>query len=303
MYPTLSLPIAVAAALQLAAGAAWASSTLDSRAENVAAQQTAVSKFLETLAASNGDLDGEALRTRMGRLALIQPPMPTKTDLEAAGHSPHAANHILGTMGLVAALAAATVGTALQGAQAALLSEFSGLLAGNGNPKIEQEAALLAQESNAVDNGDGPGAAAIARQFSGISGDLPAPNYIPAATDAAVEATMSQVGAWDWANVFMALGKSLMAGLLGSLQGGAFGGLAAMASSLIAAAVNGSFTSDNLVAVPAQAAQSRSSGQNAGSQQGPNAVLSVPSGASGIQMLPGQGSAAGGALVGARQYP
>jgi hypothetical protein len=127
----------------------------------------------------------------------------------------------------------------------------------------------------------------------------------------------------------MALGQAVMAAVFGAIQGGIYGAIVGLAVSLISSAVEGDFSSQTSTiksapsatansGVTAQFQQSSLMLQQFGSEypltssmnQGANTFqgstninateLKAPSGASGIELQTGKGSAAGGVLVGAQ---
>lgn len=301
--------------------------SLDSQSANLADQRAAAERFLDALAGEGPAGARLPLRERMARLAALRPPTLTREDFRQAGARPYASNQILGSMGLLAALAAASVGSSQQAAQAALLQQYAGLLAGSGNAGLLQAGAILGQESQAVAAGDAGGATSLAQAFAGISPAAVPPGYLPSPQDAALSSSLQEVDTYDWAATFMALGQAVMAGLMGAVEGGVYGAVVGVAVSLVASAIQGDFTQQNSalaggngsssggaaagqvvaqtlagIAGAASGAGSPKS-QAAGSAGGVGAALVVPTGAAGQQVMPGKGAAAGGALVGAVQIP
>jgi len=301
---------------------------LDTQASNLSDQRAAVSRFLDDLAGQRSSGDGISLRERMARMAAHPPPPMRKEDFEWAGKRPYAANQVLGSMGLISAIAAATVGSAQQGVQAALLQRFAGMLSGNSDPELQQAAAIMNQESQAVAAGDSAGATALAQAFAGIPAEAVPAGYQPSVADTALGASLNAVDSYDWASTFMALGQAVMAGLLGALEGGVYGAIVGVAVSLVTSAIQGDFTAQNST-LEGQGANANATGGNAGVSgaqtvagivgaasggglgQSPafgsagrnGSVLTVSSGASGQVLQPGKGSAAGGTLVGSEQIP
>jgi hypothetical protein len=300
---------------------------LATQASNLSDQRAAVSRFLDDLAGERPAGDGISLRERMARMAAHPPPSMCKEDFERAGKRPYAANQVLGSMGLIAAIAAATVGSAQQGVQADLLKQYAGMLSGNSDPRLQQASAIMSQESQAVSAGDSTGATALAQAFAGIATEAVPAGYQPSAADMALGASLKAVDSYDWASTFMALGQAVMAGLLGALQGGIYGAIVGVAVSLVTSAIQGDFTAQNST-LEGQGTNANSTGESAGvsgaqalagiigantggSGQGASSgsaglngsVLTVASGASGQVLQPGKGSAAGGTLVGSEQSP
>lgn len=317
------LCLAVVGASGLPAQGPW----LDSQSANLADQRAAAERFLDGLAGEGPAGARVPLRERMARLSALKPPLLTREDFKRAGARPYASNQILGSMGLLAALAAASVGSSQQAAQAALLQQYAGLLAGNENSGLLQAGAILGQESQDVAAGDASGAASLAQAFAGIAPAEVPPSYVPSPQDDALSDSLQLVDTYDWAATFMALGQAVMAGLMGAIEGGVYGAVVGVAVSLVASAIQGDFTQQNSTLAGGNGASSNgasagsaeaqtlagivgaSSGAGslkstaAGSSGGLGAPLAVPSGAAGQQVMPGKGSAAGGALVGAVQIP
>src|SRR3984957_4195476 len=254
---------AVALLLCAVPGIVAASPILDTQASNLSDQRTAVSRFLDDLAGQRSAADGISLRERMARMAAHPPPIICKKDFQRAGQRPYDANQVLGSMGLIAAIAAATVGSSQQGVQAALLQRFAGMLSGNSDPRLQQAAAIMSQESQAVAAGDSTGATALAQAFGGIPAEAIPAGYQPSAEDMALGASLKAVDSYDWASTFMALGQAVMAGLLGALQGGVYGAIVGVAVSLVTSAIQGDFTAQNTT-LEGQGGNSNSAGENAG---------------------------------------
>lgn len=311
--------------------ACWSSSmlcaagpTLDSRIANLKDQKAAISQFLDGLAGQQA-MWGTFDKNKLATFAAHRPPKISRVDLTKAAQSPYQTNLVVGSMGFLATIGAATIGSAVQNAQAALLTRYAALLDGNSNASLRQASVLLSAESQAIAVGDAGAAATLAQSITDIAPAAVPPGYQPNASDLSLSAKLETIDSYDWASAFLALGQAVMAGALGAMEGGVYGAVVGAAVSLAASAMQGEFTAQNshvsqtgpdnsdtnsgLTGGPAQTVGSSAFDQAGLDSASPNptakigAPLVLPQGASQMVLQPGKGSAAGGALVGAQQIP
>lgn len=308
---------------------------LQSAGANIDAEHQEILRFLDQLASAPAEVpsgpergyrtcDDLTLRGRKFQVSDYGQGTLTKNDLERAGGRPYASNQILGCMGLLAAIAAEMVGTAQQGAQAALLSHYAGQLSGNSDPGLQQAAVVMGQESQAVATGDSADATTLAQSFANIPGNVIPAAYQPSAEDSSLTATLQAVESNAWAAALMTLGKAAMAGLLATMQGGVYGAVVGFAASLVESSIQGNLNGQTSSAAGIGAAMGAIEG-NLGSTGGqtPNGIgtglsgleqiqaasgsvvknstiLAAPTGAGDQVVQPGNGSADRGAFVGSQ---
>lgn len=303
---------------------------------NIDSERQEISRFLDQLASApteappvperansaSDDLSMRAGSSHIGAHGLMA---LSKSDLEGAGRRSYASNQVLGCMGVLAALAAAMVGTTQQNAQAALLSHYSGLLAGNSDPGLQQASAVMGQESQAVAAGSSADATTLAQSFANIPEHVIPDAYQPSADDLGLASTLQTVETDAFASALAILGRAAMAGLLATMQGGVYGAVVGIAASLVESSIQENFNAQ-ASSVPgiggALVTIESSLGSSGGQTQfatGPgllgiaqtavpsagaiknSAVLTAPSGAADHLVQPGNGAADGGALVGSQQ--
>lgn len=301
---------------------------------NIDAEHQEILRFLEQLSSAPVRASHEmerdyaagefSLRARMNLICASGRTKLTKKDFDRAARRIYASNRVLGCMGLLAAIAAEMVGSAQQGAQAALLSQYAGLLSGNSDPGLRQASVVMGQESQAVANGDSVGATTLAQTFADIPGQAIPEGYQPGSEDLSLSANIQTIESNAWANALETLGKTAMAGLLGTIQGGLYGAVVGMAAALVESSIQGNFSPQPSSLAGAEGAlgafQSSlaSQGQTlggiatdfpglqqvqavSGSLMKNSSVLAAPAGAGDQVLQPGGGAAAGGALIGAKQ--
>ncbi|MGH7441953.1 MAG: hypothetical protein ACREKE_04685 [bacterium] len=244
----------------------------------------------------------------------------TKRELQQAAASPYAANLVLGSAGLIAAVGAATSGSSIRDMQINLLARYAALLSGSGGPALQKASSILTAESQALASGDAAQAQALAEGFAAIAPESVPSGYRPNATDLSLSSALETVDSYDWVSTLSALEAAALAGLSNALAGDFYGALARVALSLAESALQGRFSQENVVvkngSVGANAMQ-------AGGQTSSSTLIAVASnalpvesatgwngttlktqeGASNQALQPGIGTADNGVLVGAQVAP
>jgi hypothetical protein len=288
---------------------------LKGQAENLAEQRAAAQTFLANLAAQPPAQSGIYSEACARRWSLMTPPRLGKADFVRAARSPYAKEATLGAMGFIAALGAAAAGTSMNAFQASFLAVYAAALKGNPDPDLAQAGSLLAQESAALTRGDSGGAQAAALGFAAFQD-----NGALAGTCGPQEAvfvdSLRTICSYDWGSMLLALGRAVLACVMGFIEGGVYGAVVGLVVSLVTSALNGDFTRQTSRVVGGQGAgegdSSGWSGQSGGLSAGETSFgpgqgfgsgfaasrLSAPTGAENTKVSPGNGSAKGGVLVG-----
>ena len=255
--------------------------------------------------------------------------------LSQAGDDPFKTNATLQAMTALGMIAAQSIGTASQAQQSANLNSYGSQLSTSSVPQLAQAGGLMQQEAGAINMGDQAAANSYASSLQSIA-PINTTGLTPTGADASYAAAMSQIGQQALASAAQSFTSAAMSSLVSSLAsyfasgsgtpgpGGAGGTgtsfwstmMSSMAGNLAKGAVNGTNTPGSLAGqgsgiasvggtmIGNQGATAAFGNQNgqvgAGIATGTlGAPLQAVTGAGGIGVSVGNGTASGGALPGA----
>ena len=326
----VALAFAGMAARLLAAGPTFAP-----QKDNVVNERKAAAKFLDGLAGNRpASKNAASWRERMKQLSRVKPPRWTKDHFK--NMDSYEVAHTIGAMAVIGTIAQAAVGTSQQAIQAVLLQKWAALLAGNSNASLAQTSVVLSNEAAAVAAGDAAGAATALQGLQQVGIPSIPSDYAPTMADLSNDGGLQDSMSYDWGSTGTALGEDVMAAVAALFTTTWVGAIVVLVVALITSAINGSFSQENhsysmkgspsggfiaqvqapagtwsssqdplMIAQQSIISQASSTMINQGSMGanagGTNTVLNVKSGAAGQAVNIGNGTAAGGALVGAAQ--